>query len=194
MGGLARKVLAPLVVAGILTMPWRVSAQQNTISEFVPLTSVSVGGGIYKDNDQTISDYYGSILGLNGRIAKDFNRNIRGELGIDLFSKENKDAILGRDLSLVSFTATGEYVSPFKNQRGATYFKAGVLFTQARENVGSRSESGQGFGIVLGSGIEIKISPDSEIYGEILYKSVSAETLDLAGEEISIGYKKFLGR
>ena len=209
--GLISKLFAPFLIAGFFILP-RALAQESQADttklnkkEFVPKTYISGGIGWYRDDSKAFQKIYGSVFGWKLEALRDFNKNFRGEAGFSVFSKSIEESrktsyrpgespILSPsyNLSIINFGGSVHYCSWWTNNL-LGYTKAGFMFSQARESVGSDKASGQGIGINIGGGLELNLDNEYKSYLELLYKSVSSDKLDLSGGEIRIGVRRDLG-
>lgn len=198
---LVKKVVMPLAVAGTVALPSSALAQENSQEEeFTPRTYGFSSGSLYVDDDKEFRDIYGGVWGAKFGVAKDFSKNLIGELAAGIFYKKSeadpyekhRGEDVDRSLLLLSLEGSFNYFSN-PDKKWTLYPKVGFSLTQVRISAGSDSDSGQGLGILLGLGIRNRDVDGSHIFLESLYRSVSSETLDLSGVEFSFGYKRVLG-
>lgn len=194
----------PLTVAGSILLPVAISAQESLDSSkkesFVPKTYISSTASLYRDNDTEVDKRYGSIFGLGARVTKDINENFRWEVGVEVFNDEASFTTYGYDgksqMGLLSFTGTGHYVSPWENNQGAWYTRAGFILTQLTESGQVAGESdqqaNQGIGLLLGGGMSFFKDKDGEFFLELNYKSVT--NIGVGGSEFTLGYRRALGK
>ena len=206
---LMRKFLAPLAIAGAVSLPAAVSAQESSDSfkseSFVPRTYITSALSLYRDRDTEVRKRYGPIFGFGARVTRDIDENFRWEAGFGLSSDNAEEPRPGNyplkvkyQLSMLSFEGTAHYTDIWSNKKGAWYTRAGFILSQIRESgqAGNESDevSNQGLGLILGGGISFLKDKKGELFGEINYRSIASGGIDLSGAELVIGYRKSLGK
>ncbi len=195
MNGLAKKFLLPLVLAGMAAMPKSAFGQQQAKpdSSFVPKTYWSGEIGIYGDDDSKINDRYSPIWGFDGRVARDFGKNFRGELAAALYTGKGDFQAQGSsgEGALTMTSLEGEVLYQDKSWS----WGAGLILSNVRERIsvlgGEDSQSGSGFGLVLGGGYDINLGDGSKLTLKLLYIPMLTGP-DMSGVRISAGFKDVL--
>ncbi|MBU2503672.1 MAG: hypothetical protein KJ879_01295 [Nanoarchaeota archaeon] len=192
MKGLARKLIAPVLIGGASLLPLS-SHAQKTQEKFVPHTYWAGEAMLYADDDSNIQDRYKPILGGGGRMFRDINPNFRWELAAGIYSGKGDfrvgDTNANGSLTMVFFEGITRY-----QQEDGFFFGAGPILLNARERVSIPgfvgSDSGSGLGGVVGAGIDFG-SGNSKFSIRFDYISMFTGP-ELSGGRLSIGFKNRL--
>jgi len=195
--------LTPLFVKRTLLLPISFSEQEEKKEEFVPKTYVSGGAIFYKDKSEEVDKRYGWIHGARGSVAKDFSKNLRGEVGLSLLNDEGDiEGANGKSkLDIKTISCLGYYVEPSKNGDTAWYIGAGLVITQLKESgtafyFGEKHEesiSGKSSGFKIVLGVEIGRNDKSIGYTQISGLSVSGD-FDLEMTLLEFGFRYDLSK